>query len=120
MQNDGLTRSPHCLSLIAGIALMVAALGFAFFPNIAEAVPDMYVANYGSSTISSANLDGTGGVDLGNLAGTLNGPVGIALDLSSGKMYIQCESGRDGGGRSWQPRRNFKSSSRNSPGCARR
>jgi DNA-binding beta-propeller fold protein YncE len=90
MQNDGLSRSPHCLSLIAGIALMVVALGFAFFPHTAEAVPKIYVANFGSNTISRANLDGTGGEDLGNLGpgGTLSGPVGIALDVSGNKMYV--------------------------------
>jgi hypothetical protein len=48
----------------------------------------MYVTNNGNSTISQANLDGTGGVSLGNLNGTLNGPWGIALDLTAGKMYV--------------------------------
>jgi hypothetical protein len=48
----------------------------------------MYVPNFGNSTISQANLDGTGGVSLGNLNGTLNGTEGIALDLTAGKMYV--------------------------------
>jgi DNA-binding beta-propeller fold protein YncE len=48
----------------------------------------MYVINFTSNTISQANLDGTGGVSLGNLNGTLNGPSDIALDLAAGKMYV--------------------------------
>jgi len=39
----------------------------------------MYVANYTGNTISQANLDGSGGVSLGNLNGTLNILWGIAL-----------------------------------------
>jgi len=84
MQNNSSIRRSYRLSSIAGFALfalIVTALGFAFLPNIAEAVPDMYVANYNNDTISRANLDGTGGVSLGNLGGTLNEPHGIALDL---------------------------------------
>jgi len=91
MQNNSSIRRSYRLSSIAGFALfalIVTALGFAFLPNIAEAVPDMYVANYNNDTISRANLDGTGGVSLGNLGGTLNGPTGIALDLSNGYMYV--------------------------------
>jgi DNA-binding beta-propeller fold protein YncE len=41
----------------------------------------MYVTNWGNNTISRANLDGTGGISLGNLNGTLNVPYGIALAL---------------------------------------
>jgi len=91
MQNNSSIRRSYRLFSIAGFALfalIVTALGFAFLPNIAEAVPDMYVANYNNDTISRANLDGTGGVSLGNLGGTLNGPTGIALDLSNGYMYV--------------------------------
>jgi len=91
MQNDDLTRSPHCLSLIAGIALIVAALGFAFFPRTAEAVPNMYVANYNGNSITCADLDGLNSVNLGNPGGFLNGPQGIAL--SSGYMYVANGSG---------------------------
>jgi DNA-binding beta-propeller fold protein YncE len=54
--------------------------------NTADA--QMYVPNWFTNTISQANLDGTGGVSLGNLGGTLNGTEGIALDLTAGKMYV--------------------------------
>ena len=39
-------------------------------------------------SISQANLDGTGGVNLGNLGGTLNQPWGIALDTANDIMYV--------------------------------
>jgi len=48
----------------------------------------MYVTNSGNNTVSRANLDGTGGVSLGDLNGTLDVPMGIALDVTGGKMYI--------------------------------
>jgi hypothetical protein len=35
-----------------------------------------------------ANLDGSGGTDLGNPGGFLNNPVGIALDLANSRMLI--------------------------------
>ncbi len=45
-------------------------------------------AGEGTNSISRANLDGTGGVNLGNLGGTLNNPWGIALDVANNKMYV--------------------------------
>jgi hypothetical protein len=48
----------------------------------------IYVANDGDPTVSRANMDGTGGVDLGDLDGKLNGATYIALDVSAGKMYV--------------------------------
>jgi uncharacterized protein YicC (UPF0701 family) len=48
--------------------------------NISEpTLTKMYVVNYKNNTISQANLDGTGGMSLGNLNGTLNKPEHIAL-----------------------------------------
>src|SRR3990172_4059934 len=48
----------------------------------------MYVTSNFNNTIIRANLDGSGGISLGNLGGTLNNPFGIALDLVGGKMYV--------------------------------
>jgi DNA-binding beta-propeller fold protein YncE len=38
--------------------------------------------------IIRADLDGTDATDLGSLAGTLDNPCGIALDLDNSKMYV--------------------------------
>ena len=51
----------------------------------------MYVASNKNDKVFRANLDGTGGEDLGNLGG-ISGPTGIALDLASGKMYVVSNS----------------------------
>jgi DNA-binding beta-propeller fold protein YncE len=86
MQNNSSARRLRYLSFIAGFALIITALGSAFFPNIAEAVPNMYVANYTGNTITLADLDGSNSVNL-TPAG-LSGPVRIALDVTGGKMYV--------------------------------
>ena len=52
------------------------------------ASPQMYVSGMGNNKIVWANLDGSGGTDLGNPGGFLNIPHGIALDSVNGKMYI--------------------------------
>jgi len=71
-------------SLLAGLAL-----GMASDARLAAAqATKMYVTNSIISTVSQANLDGTGGISLGNLGGTLNGPFAIALDVAAGKMYV--------------------------------
>ena len=73
------------------VLALLAVLGLGVTPPLGTAAPQeskMYVTNYGNDTISQANLDGTGGVSLGNLNGTLNGPWGIALDLAAGEMYV--------------------------------
>jgi len=72
---------------LAGKALLVAAnfqqrqeFGADYEANLLDlAGGEMYVTSGG--TIIRANLDGTGGVSLGNLKGTLNDRVGIALAL---------------------------------------
>jgi hypothetical protein len=48
----------------------------------------MYVTSYLYDTVTRANLDGTGGVSLGNLGGLIDNPRGIALDVTNGKMYV--------------------------------
>jgi len=48
----------------------------------------IYVTNFSGNTIARANIDGTGGVSLGNLNGTLSNPIGVALDTVHGKMYV--------------------------------
>ena len=69
---------------IRAALLAVLALGIASDSHLVAAQgPNgkMYVTNYHGDTISRANLDGTGGEDLGNLNDTLSGPAGIALEL---------------------------------------
>jgi DNA-binding beta-propeller fold protein YncE len=73
------------------VLALLAVLGLGVTPPLGTAAPQeskMYVTNYGNDTISRANLDGTGGVSLGNLSGTLNGPAGIALDLAASEMCV--------------------------------
>ena len=71
---------------IARVVLPVfVAVCLAFNFGVATAtsltVGKMYVISFGADTVVQANLDGTGGVSLGNLNGTLNSPTGIALQL---------------------------------------
>jgi DNA-binding beta-propeller fold protein YncE len=86
--NKGYKTLARPFRLIVIIALL-AVLCLSLIPTVGTAAPQenrMYVVN--SHTISRANLDGTGGVSLGNLNGTLDGPTYIALDLTAGKMYV--------------------------------
>jgi DNA-binding beta-propeller fold protein YncE len=55
--------------------------------------PKIYVVNYSSSTVSQADQDGTGGISLGNLGGTLNGPHCIALDMANNRMFVTNNAG---------------------------
>jgi DNA-binding beta-propeller fold protein YncE len=80
-------RPFHLLLILA----LLAVLALGVTPPLGTAAPQeskMYVANHWGDTISRADLDGTGGESLGDLNGTLNGPIGIALDLAAGKMYV--------------------------------
>jgi hypothetical protein len=80
--NKGYKTLARTFRLIVIIALL-AVLCLSLIPTVGTAAPQenrMYVVN--SHTISRANLDGTGGVSLGNLNGTLNGALGIALELT--------------------------------------
>jgi Bacterial Ig domain len=47
----------------------------------------VYWANFSSSAISYAKLNGTGGADLSTGTATLNQPAGVALDPLSGRIY---------------------------------
>jgi DNA-binding beta-propeller fold protein YncE len=71
-----------------GVALAVATLDVPVSIALDVAGGKMYVTNNGNHTISQANLDGTGGVSLGNLNGTLDGPFGIALDVPPGLVPV--------------------------------
>jgi hypothetical protein len=57
----------------------------------------MYVVHYGGTGsgpgVSMANLDGTGGMYLGDLNGLVWQPFGIAMDPVDGKMYVSNGSG---------------------------
>jgi len=88
--NKTTDRFTKGLRLLVMAALLVGlVLGVGPHPRLAAAqAPKMYVANTITNTVSQADLDGTGGVSLGNLNGTLYGPRGIALDVAAGKMYV--------------------------------
>lgn len=47
----------------------------------------MYVVDF-NGKLFRADLSGGNAADLGNLGGTLNGPRGIGLDITGGKLYI--------------------------------
>ena len=58
-------------------------------PHVESIIPGkMYVTNYADSTVSSANLDGSDGVSLGDLDGKLSGPSGIAIYPETDRMYV--------------------------------
>ncbi len=58
--------------------LLILVLIFSTVPGITQPFK-MYVVNQIGHTISQANLDGSGGVSLGNLNGTLNWPHHLIL-----------------------------------------
>jgi hypothetical protein len=51
------------------------------------AADSVYWANFGNSTISFANLDGSGGGQLPTTGATPSNPVGVAIDAAAGKIY---------------------------------
>ena len=78
-----------------GVALVEV---FGLAPAATAATPRLIIANGGDATvanssITTANLDGSGGRSLGNLGGLLNTPQGIAIDATNGRFYAGNESG---------------------------
>jgi DNA-binding beta-propeller fold protein YncE len=68
-------------------ALFAVALLCATTAPAAQAVSRIYWSNLGGNSISWANLDGSGGGDLPIDPTTLNGPMGLAIDTTHGKIY---------------------------------
>lgn len=75
--------------LATGSATVAGPHGLAIDP----AAGRIYWPNYGprdlgnGTTISYANLDGTGGGDLNTGAATVSGPRGVAIDPAAGRIY---------------------------------
>jgi DNA-binding beta-propeller fold protein YncE len=56
--------------------------------------PKLFIANGGNSTVTTSNLDGSGGAALGGNIGTLlMTPQGIAINATAGKIYAGNEGG---------------------------
>ncbi len=71
------------------LAMMpIAAACIALSAVAANADGKIYLLDNGINGLIQANLDGTQIVNLGNLGGTLDVPLGIALDPATGKMYV--------------------------------
>jgi DNA-binding beta-propeller fold protein YncE len=71
--------------LLAGL---VTALVFAALASAARAADQVYWGNYNGTTISFANLNGTGGGgDLPTGTATVNNAYGIAIDSAAGRLY---------------------------------
>jgi len=73
---------PRAASLVVAVA--VAAL---LAPASAVAANSIYWGTEGENTISLANLDGSGGGDLGIAGATANNIIGVAIDAATGKVY---------------------------------
>ena len=80
-------RTEHALwaRVLALLAATVAAL--LLLASSARAADRIYWANLSANTISWANLDGSGGGDLPINPAALNGPMGLAIDTTTGKLY---------------------------------
>jgi len=55
--------------------------------------PKLFIVNGGNNTVTASNLDGTGGTALAIPAGLLNGPQGIAINATAGRIYVSNEAG---------------------------
>src|SRR6266540_732268 len=83
----------HCrASRDSRLAVLVGALASllvsaACLASMARAADRVYWANGGNDTISFANLNGTGGGDLGTSGATASAPSGVAIDPAAGRIY---------------------------------
>jgi hypothetical protein len=69
-------------------AALCAAAGLALFAaSAARAADRIYWSNYNTNTVSWANLDGSGGGELPTGAAFIDGPMGLAIDSASGRIY---------------------------------
>jgi hypothetical protein len=68
--------------LLIAIALAVLAL-----PGAASAADGVFWSNVLASKLSHANLDGSGGGDLGPAGLTPEGPTGVAIDAAANRIY---------------------------------
>jgi DNA-binding beta-propeller fold protein YncE len=64
-----------------------ASVDFPFGTAINPATNKVYWTNFGSSTISFADLDGGGGGNLNTTGTTVMGPEGVAIDPVTNKIY---------------------------------
>jgi DNA-binding beta-propeller fold protein YncE len=89
-------RRDHRL-IAMGSALIVLALVAVFaYTSRAQAAETLYWDNYGSNTVASANLDGSGGRLL-NLAGVeLEEPEGMAYDTVTNRLFLPSEDAGSG------------------------
>jgi sugar lactone lactonase YvrE len=70
------------------VALAVAAaLTILALPGGAYAADGIYWADAGNNTISHANLDGSGALELDTGTATLSEPNGLVLDAAAGRIY---------------------------------
>jgi DNA-binding beta-propeller fold protein YncE len=75
-------RRRLALTLCCAAALALSAAAPAGAAN------RIYWANYAANTISWANLDGSGGGELPTTGAPLDGPMGLAVDSATGRLYI--------------------------------
>jgi len=60
------------------------------------APPKLFIANGGNQTITTSNIDGSGGTALaGNISTLLMAPQGIAINAAAGKIYAGNEGGNN-------------------------
>jgi DNA-binding beta-propeller fold protein YncE len=75
-------RRPLLLAVLGAFVLLALAAASA-----AHAADTIYWSNLDGNSISYANLGGSGGGDLPIGPGTLDGPMGLAIDTAAGKIY---------------------------------
>lgn len=78
------------LSVLVGSWMVCAGLVLAASASAAESV---YWANGSGSTISFANLDGSGGGNLNTTGANVARPTGVAVDPAAGRVYWANHSG---------------------------
>jgi DNA-binding beta-propeller fold protein YncE len=65
----------------------LVATALALSAPAAHAADRIYWSNYDNNTISYANLNGSGGGQIKTTGATVNGPMGLAIDPATGRVY---------------------------------
>jgi hypothetical protein len=76
-------------------SIVVALVSLLAFAQLARSAELIYWNNYGPTpqTISVANIDGSGGGALNLTGATLVDPEGMAIDTTTGRLYVASSSG---------------------------
>jgi DNA-binding beta-propeller fold protein YncE len=89
-------RRDHRLVAVGSALIALALVAVFAFAARAQAAEKLYWDNYGSGTVGSANIDGSGGSLLNLGSEELEQPEGMAYDTVTNRLFVPTEDAGNG------------------------